>query len=109
MTFNCHFIDFTDLNECTPNPCQNGGICIDGVGEFNCECTSGWSGNIFFKFWSSCSYIPCNIPSRIFCLIKMSHENATEKKTKIHFGYKTLLTGAYFLNCKMFFFSFLWW
>lgn len=36
-----------DLNECTPNPCKNGGICSDGVGEFECECQPGWSGRCF--------------------------------------------------------------
>lgn len=36
-----------DLNECTPNPCKNGGICSDGVGEFECECLPGWSGRCF--------------------------------------------------------------
>ncbi|KAI9585064.1 hypothetical protein GQX74_006959 [Glossina fuscipes] len=33
-----------DLNECTPNPCRNGGICLDGDGDFTCECPSGWAG-----------------------------------------------------------------
>lgn len=36
-----------DLNECSPNPCQNGGICLDGNGDFTCECSAGWTGNKF--------------------------------------------------------------
>ncbi|EDW24017.1 GL23608 [Drosophila persimilis] len=32
-----------NLNECSPNPCRNGGICLDGDGDFTCECMSGWT------------------------------------------------------------------
>lgn len=42
MIIYCVFL--TDLNECSPNPCRNGGICLDGDGDFTCECPSGWTG-----------------------------------------------------------------
>lgn len=34
----------TDRNECSPNPCRNGGFCIDLVADFVCECVNHWKG-----------------------------------------------------------------
>ena len=34
----------TNINECSPNPCQNGGVCTDGVNAFSCACVGGFSG-----------------------------------------------------------------
>jgi hypothetical protein len=40
-----HNIPYTaDKNECSPNPCRNGGFCIDLVADFVCECINGWKG-----------------------------------------------------------------
>ncbi|KAM4689065.1 cubilin [Discoglossus pictus] len=33
-----------NINECSSNPCQNGGICTDGVNSYSCNCTNGWTG-----------------------------------------------------------------
>lgn len=27
-----------DINECDPNPCQNGGTCHNEIGQYRCEC-----------------------------------------------------------------------
>ena len=35
----------TDVNECDPNPCANGGVCHDKVAAFECECAAGWTGD----------------------------------------------------------------
>lgn len=29
---------------CQSNPCQNGGLCIDGLERYDCQCLPGWSG-----------------------------------------------------------------
>ena len=34
----------TDIDDCSPNSCQNGGTCIDDVNGFYCMCTDGWEG-----------------------------------------------------------------
>ncbi|MBZ3891922.1 Cubilin [Sciurus carolinensis] len=34
-----------NINECSSNPCWNGGTCIDGINAFSCECTSSWTGS----------------------------------------------------------------
>ena len=33
-----------DLDECSSDPCQNGGSCLDRVNTFICECTDMWQG-----------------------------------------------------------------
>ncbi|XP_060601390.1 sushi, nidogen and EGF-like domain-containing protein 1 [Ruditapes philippinarum] len=34
----------TNIDDCDPNPCLNGGTCIDGVNNYTCTCVDGWSG-----------------------------------------------------------------
>ena len=31
-------------NSCDPNPCQNGGICEDGINTHLCKCAPGFEG-----------------------------------------------------------------
>jgi polyhydroxybutyrate depolymerase len=40
-----------NIDECNPNPCQNGGACTDGINEYTCECIEGYTGN-------SCEILP---------------------------------------------------
>ena len=43
---NCLINDyvFADHDDCTPNPCQNSGICEDLASDYKCACISGWEG-----------------------------------------------------------------
>ena len=41
----CEF-DFTDINECSSIPCQNGATCIDAVNLFTCNCASRYTGTL---------------------------------------------------------------
>ena len=34
----------SDVDECNPNPCVNGAVCIDGVNGYTCNCPAGYSG-----------------------------------------------------------------
>jgi hypothetical protein len=34
----------TNIDDCNPNPCQNGGTCTDGVDSYSCDCAEGYSG-----------------------------------------------------------------
>ena len=36
---------FLDDDECTSDPCQNGGACVDGVDSYTCACAAGYSGD----------------------------------------------------------------
>ena len=33
-----------DINDCSPNPCVNGGNCTDGVASYTCSCANGYTG-----------------------------------------------------------------
>ncbi|XP_010900472.2 fibulin-7 [Esox lucius] len=34
-----------DVSECSSNPCQNGGICVEGLNQYKCTCPQSWSGS----------------------------------------------------------------
>ncbi|XP_029621110.1 fibulin-7 isoform X1 [Salmo trutta] len=34
-----------DVSECSSNPCQNGGTCVEGVNQYKCTCPQSWSGS----------------------------------------------------------------
>jgi len=34
----------TNIDDCDPDPCLNGGICTDGVDSYSCECVDGYTG-----------------------------------------------------------------
>ena len=36
---------FVEINECSPNPCKNGGSCTDLVNGFSCSCVAGYNGD----------------------------------------------------------------
>lgn len=31
-----------DFDECQFSPCQNNGTCVNTVGSYICDCTTGW-------------------------------------------------------------------
>ena len=40
----CIACSYIDINECDSSPCQNSGICTDGVNSYSCACRSGYTG-----------------------------------------------------------------
>ena len=47
-----------DIDDCDPNPCQNGN-CIDGLNTFACMCTSGYTGGVCDININDCEPDPC--------------------------------------------------
>ena len=35
---------FSDTNECVPDPCENGGQCVNGLGQYLCDCPTQYTG-----------------------------------------------------------------
>ena len=39
------YLCVVDINECSPNQCNNGGSCTDLVNGFSCSCVAGYNGD----------------------------------------------------------------
>ena len=53
----------TDINECSSNPCLNGGSCTDQVNGYACKCQPGYAGR---QCQTSKKYFKrCNIPGMV--------------------------------------------
>ena len=35
---------FSEVDECASEPCFNGGLCVDAVNEYQCDCLDGYDG-----------------------------------------------------------------
>ena len=49
LFFVCLFVFcycYSDIDECSPNQCLNGGSCTDQQNGFTCVCAAGFSGNL---------------------------------------------------------------
>eukprot|EP00057_Strongylocentrotus_purpuratus_P013451 XP_011667925.1 PREDICTED: fibropellin-1-like [Strongylocentrotus purpuratus] len=44
----------TDIDYCSTTPCMNGGICIDEVNNFTCNCAAGYKGD-------TCQTVLCDL------------------------------------------------
>ncbi|CAH1250405.1 MATN2 [Branchiostoma lanceolatum] len=42
-----------DADDCRSNPCENGATCLDGNGNYTCQCPSGFKGD-------TCEFAPCS-------------------------------------------------
>ena len=53
---NCH----VDIDECSSNPCRNGGVCTDLINSFRCTCPIGFAGERCDQIVNDCGYDnPC--------------------------------------------------
>ena len=35
----------SDIHDCLPDSCQNGGTCRDGINSYTCDCVTGYTGD----------------------------------------------------------------
>ncbi|CAH3108178.1 unnamed protein product [Pocillopora meandrina] len=56
--FTGHYCE-TDINECSSNPCLNGGVCNDQVNGYVCACLAGYTGLQCGTNINECSSNPC--------------------------------------------------
>uniref|UniRef100_A0A7N6AEQ0 Protein eyes shut homolog n=1 Tax=Anabas testudineus TaxID=64144 RepID=A0A7N6AEQ0_ANATE len=49
-----------DTNECSSNPCQNQGECVDRVSSYSCNCKMGFSGLYCELDINECASSPCH-------------------------------------------------
>ncbi|XP_018106636.1 protocadherin Fat 4 [Xenopus laevis] len=67
----------TDIDECLPLPCHNGGTCHNLVGGFSCSCPDGFTGIACERDINECLSTPCknsavcqNFPGGFNCVCK---------------------------------------
>uniref|UniRef100_A0A670YLY7 FAT atypical cadherin 4 n=1 Tax=Pseudonaja textilis TaxID=8673 RepID=A0A670YLY7_PSETE len=78
----------TDVDECFPSPCHNGGTCHNLVGGFSCSCPTGFTGIACERDVNECLSSPCkngalcqNFPANFNCICKPGY---TGKKWFLH-------------------------
>uniref|UniRef100_A0A8C6NJE5 Protocadherin Fat 4 n=1 Tax=Nothobranchius furzeri TaxID=105023 RepID=A0A8C6NJE5_NOTFU len=74
----------TDIDECQPSPCHNGGTCHNLVGGFSCTCPEGFTGMACERDINECLSNPCkngalcqNFPGGFNCLCKSGFAGKT--------------------------------
>lgn len=48
-----------NIDDCSNNPCANGGLCIDLIGNFKCQCPRGYYGPRCMSDFNECASNPC--------------------------------------------------
>ena len=36
--------NFIDIDDCVNHTCANGGLCVDGINTYSCNCSAGYTG-----------------------------------------------------------------
>uniref|UniRef100_A0A667YTR3 Coagulation factor IX n=1 Tax=Myripristis murdjan TaxID=586833 RepID=A0A667YTR3_9TELE len=67
------WVNYTDEDQCLSNPCQNEGVCEDGIASYVCWCTSDFSGkNCEIEVAKQCSVN--NGGCSHFCAMQSGHD-----------------------------------
>uniref|UniRef100_A0A1X7T6V2 EGF-like domain-containing protein n=1 Tax=Amphimedon queenslandica TaxID=400682 RepID=A0A1X7T6V2_AMPQE len=48
-----------NIDDCSPNPCQNGATCNDRVADYQCDCPNGFRGRNCSENINDCAPDPC--------------------------------------------------
>ena len=52
------------IDECDPDPCQNGGTCTDLVNAFSCACVPGYTDDMCATNIDAVSYTHLTLPTK---------------------------------------------
>ncbi|XP_072033284.1 CUB and sushi domain-containing protein 3-like [Amphiura filiformis] len=52
-------LPFTHIDDCAQDPCLNGGTCQDGINEYQCRCSAGYTGTVCEIDIDECVEDPC--------------------------------------------------
>uniref|UniRef100_A0A8C6SJA1 Uncharacterized protein n=1 Tax=Neogobius melanostomus TaxID=47308 RepID=A0A8C6SJA1_9GOBI len=81
----------TDIDECQPSPCHNGGTCHNLVGGFSCTCPEGFTGMACERDINECLSNPCkngalcqNFPGGFNCLCKSGFAGTTHRAVTVY-------------------------
>ena len=44
FAYSDYCLEVSVIDDCNPNPCQNGGTCTDGINTFTCDCEEDFTG-----------------------------------------------------------------
>ncbi|KAG9345553.1 hypothetical protein JZ751_008697 [Albula glossodonta] len=88
----------TDIDECLPAPCHNGGTCHNLVGGFSCTCPEGFTGMACERDVNECLSNPCkngalcqNYPGGFNCLCKSGFTGVFGKHCELNsYGFEEL-------------------
>ncbi|XP_073778503.1 protocadherin Fat 4 isoform X2 [Danio rerio] len=88
----------TDIDECQPTPCHNGGTCHNLVGGFSCTCPDGFTGMACERDVNECLSNPCqngalcqNYPGGFNCLCKSGFAGVFGKHCELNsYGFEEL-------------------
>lgn len=83
----------TNHNDCTPNPCQNGGQCIDGIEGYQCTCAVPYTGPNCSTMISPCQPSFCQNEGR--CIPDAAHTGFTCNCSSGYTGELKALWSAY--------------
>ena len=64
-----------NIDECAGDPCENGGLCIDGVAKFTCTCVDGYEGETCSINIDDCLNNPCGAHGS--CTDNVAHYTCT--------------------------------
>ena len=98
--FECECVDHwfgktcDEYEHCSPNPCENDGVCFEKGNHFECECSAHWTGKLCKE--NKCDSDPCGLGE---CIITDSELQCDCEGTN-HYGENCQYASCEILDCE---------